>query len=227
MSQVKVSGTVYDVSRLRPIESVSVLSTSGHGTVTDSLGHYTLSVKETDSIYFSFLNKPTAKFPVKAIPNIFQFDISLHVPVTDLPVVKVQLPNYHRDSLQNRRDYEKVFNYRKPGIGLTTSPGGAGVGLDLDEFINIFRFRHNKRMLAFQKRLQEEEVDKFIDHRFSKAVVKKITGLSGDSLNQFMKDYRPSYVFAQVSSDYEFLEYIKLAAAAFRGESTEGRLRKE
>src|SRR3984893_2201832 len=174
MSQVKVSGTVYDVSRLRPIESVSVLSTSGHGTVTDSLGHYTLSVKETDSIYFSFLNKPTAKFPVKAIPNIFQFDISLHVPVTDLPVVKVQLPNYHRDSLQNRRDYEKVFNYRKPGIGLTTSPGGAGVGLDLDEFINIFRFRHNKRMLAFQHRLEQEEQDKFIEHRFTKATVRKI-----------------------------------------------------
>src|SRR4030095_8037091 len=102
--------------------------------VTDSLGNYNISVTETDSIYFSYLNKPTSKFPVKAIPNIYSFDISLHVPISELPVVKVKMPNYHMDSLQNRRDYEKIFNYHKPGIGLSTSPmgsGGAGVGLDL------------------------------------------------------------------------------------------------
>src|SRR2546421_2050809 len=227
VAQVKISGTVYDVSRLRPLQSVSVLSTSGHGTVTDSTGRYTITASESDSIYFSYLNKPTAKFPVKAIPNIFAFDISLHVPVADLPVVKVKLPNYHMDSLQNRRDYEKIFNYRKPGLGLATSPGGAGVGLDLDEFINIFRFRHNKRMLAFQHRLEQEEQDKFIDHRFTKATARKITGLNGDSLNLFMKQYRPSYEFTQMSNDYEFLEYIKLAGAAFREQTTEARLRRD
>ena len=217
-SQLKVSGRVFDISKSIPLPSVSVLTTSGHGTVTDSLGFYTIEVNEKDSIYFSYLNKPTAKFPIKAIPNFYSFDISLHVPVSELPVVKVQLPNYRRDSLQNRRDYEKIFNYKKPGISVASGPsGGAGVGLDLDEFINIFRFRHNRRMLAFQKRLQQEEIDKFIDHRFTKATVRKITGLTGDSLNVFMKQYRPSYEFTQLSSDYEFLEYIKLAAAVFRG----------
>jgi len=131
-----ISGTVYDASRSIPLQSVSVLTTSGKGTVTDSLGHYTIIVAETDSIYFSYLNKPTGKFPVKAIPNYFQFDISLHVPVADLPTVKVKMPNYRMDSLQNRRDYAKIFNYQKPGIGVATGQGGAGVGLDLDEFIN-------------------------------------------------------------------------------------------
>ena len=227
MAQVKVSGTVYDISKSIPLQSVSVLTTSGHGTVTDSSGHYIITAYESDSIYFSYLNKPTAKFPVRAIPNIFAFDISLHVPVAELPVVRVKLPNYHMDSLQNRRDYEKVFNYRRPGLGISSGQGGAGVGLDLDEFINIFRFRHNKRMLAFQHRLEQEEQDKFIDHRFTKATVRKINGLSGDSLNLFMKQYRPSYEFTQVSNDYEFLEYIKLAGEAFRGQPIEGRLIRE
>jgi hypothetical protein len=225
-SQLKVSGRVFDISKSIPLPSVSVLTTSGHGTVTDSLGNYSIEVSGTDSIFFSYLNKPTTKFPVRAIPNLYSFDISLHVPVSELPAVKVQMPNYRRDSLQNRRDYEKIFNYRKPGISVATSPSG-GVGLDLAEFISIFRFRQNRHTLAFQKRLRQEEIDKFIDHRFTKATVRKVTALTGDSLNTFMKEFRPSYHFTQLSSDYEFLEYIKLASVAFRRYGLEARLPRE
>lgn len=214
-AQVKISGTVYDASRAWPLPSVSVISTGGQGTVTDSTGRYTIFANEGDSISFSFLNRPTAKFPVRAIQNIFQFDISLHVPVTELPAVNVKPRNYRMDSLQNRRDYAKVFDFRKPGIDISTSPGG-GVGLDLDEFINMFRFRHNRRMLAFQRRLVQEEQDKAIDHRFTPALTRKITGLTGDSLITFMKLYRPSYEFTQFSNQYEFLEYIKLASVEYR-----------
>lgn len=214
-AQVKISGTVYDASRAWPLPSVSVVSTGGQGTTTDSSGRYVIFVNEGDSISFSFLNRPTMKFPVRSIQNIFQFDISLHVPATELPAVKVMPRNYRMDSLQNRRDYAKVFDFRKPGIDITTSPGG-GVGLDLNEFINMFRFRHNRRMLAFQRRLVQEEQDKAIDHRFTPALTRKITGLSGDSLIRFMKLYRPSYEFTQLSNQYEFLEYIKLASVEYR-----------
>lgn len=214
-AQVKISGTVYDASRAWPLPSVSVVSTGGQGTTTDSSGRYTIYVAETDSISFSFLNRPTMKFPVRAIQNIFQFDISLHVPASELPAVSVRPRNYRMDSLQNRRDYAKVFDFRKPGIDITTGSGG-GVGLDLTEFINMFRFRHNKRMLAFQRRLVQEEQDKAIDYRFTPALTRKITGLTGDSLIRFMKLYRPSYEFAQLSNQYEFLEYIKLASVEYR-----------
>jgi hypothetical protein len=222
-AQVKVSGTVYDASRAYPLPAVSVVSTSGQGTTTDSLGHYTIIVQESDSIVFSFLNRPTIKFPVRSITNVFQFDISLHVPVSELPAVKVRPRNYRMDSMQNRIDYARIFDYKKPGIGISTSPSG-GVGLDLEEFINIFRFRHNRRTLAFQRRLLQEEEDKFIDHRFNRAITRRITGLTGDSLIRFMQLYRPSYEFTQVSSDYEFLEYIKLASMEYRAK---GEARKE
>jgi hypothetical protein len=217
---------VFDISKSIPLPSVSVLTTSGRGTTTDSLGQYSIIVNEKDSIYFSYLNKPTTRFPVKGIANLYAFDISLHVPVSELPTVSVKSPNYHMDSLQNRREYARIFNYKKPGIGLSTSPpgsGGAGVGLDLDEFINMFRFRHNRSMMAFRRRLEQEEIDKFIDHRFTKAVVRKVTGLNGDSLTRFMKEYRPSYEFAQISTDYEFLEYVKLASEIYR-QGGEGKL---
>ena len=60
--QVTVKGTVYNITRTHPLEAVSVMSTSGRGTVTDSNGNYSIVVNEKDSISFSYLGKPTMKF---------------------------------------------------------------------------------------------------------------------------------------------------------------------
>ena len=64
-------------------------------------------------------------------------------------------------------------------------------------------------MLAFQNRLLQEEEDRYIDHRFSRALVIKLTGLHGEALNNFMKVYRPPVEFVESSTDYEFQDYIK------------------
>lgn len=208
--QVRVSGTVYDLSKKVGLEAVSVLSTSGGGTMTDKTGRYTLVVNETDSIWFSYLNKPTSKYPVNSIPNISNFEISLHVAITTLPEVRVMPPNYRRDSIQNRLDYAKVFEFQKPGVGTVTSggPGGAA-GLDINEFINMFKFRRNKRMVAFQSRLLREEEERYIDHRFSRALIIKLTQLRGAALDTFIARYRPTAEFTDYSTDYEFQSYIK------------------
>ncbi|MEO5684105.1 MAG: hypothetical protein ABIQ88_15790 [Chitinophagaceae bacterium] len=204
------------MSRTQPLPAVSVLSTSGTGTVTDSTGFYTILVNESDSIWFSYLNKPTPKFAVSAINVFIGFDISLHVPVTELKEVKILPRSYKRDSMQNRLDYAKAFDFQKPGISLSSPSSGAfGVGLDLDAFINMFNFRRNRRMAHFQQRLIQDEQDKFIDHRFTKALVKKITKFSGAVQDDFMKTYRPSLEFVSGATDYEFAEYIKLAAQEY------------
>ncbi len=52
--------------------------------------------------------------------------------------------------LQNRKDYEKIFNFKKPGLEITEGADG-NAGLDLDALINMFNFKKNRRMLAFQK----------------------------------------------------------------------------
>lgn len=58
------------------VENVRVVSTGGMFSITDSLGKYSIMVKEADSISFHFNNKPTQKFPVVKILNPRQFDIS-------------------------------------------------------------------------------------------------------------------------------------------------------
>jgi CarboxypepD_reg-like domain len=226
--QITIRGTVYNMYRTKPLDAVSVVSTSGKGTVTDSNGNYILVVDPEDSISFSYLGRSTVKYPVNSINPAVGFDIALHVNPTELKEVRVAPRDYHMDSLHNREEYERVFDFKKPGFELTSPSSGSGVGLDLDALINMFRFNRTRRMLAFQRRLIEEEQDKFIDHRFTRGLVKKITHLDGEQLDSFMVRFRPSYDFTRISTDYEFQEYIKLAYDQYReGKRMGGELRKQ
>ena len=214
-AQYKIQGTVYDSSRLYPLEAVSVLSTNGNGTLTNAEGHYSIEVGEKDSIWFSYLGKPTIKFPVLKITDVQHFDISIQVSVPILKEITVRTRNYKEDSVQNRKDYAKVFDFRRPNLGTMTSIGPSGAGIDINELIRSFQFRKNRNMVKFQERLLQQEKDKFIDHRFNKALVRRLTNLPDGQLERFMVIYRPDYEFTLYTSDYDFQSYIKEALVLY------------
>ena len=72
---INIKGRVFDISARRPLEAVAVISTSGKGTTTDSLGRYELRVSVKDSIWFSMIGKSTMKYPVDTISNTESFDV--------------------------------------------------------------------------------------------------------------------------------------------------------
>ena len=218
-AQYRVKGHVLDSSRTIPIEAVTVQSTAGHMTMTDSTGAYTIVVGEKDSLWFSFLGKPTPKYPVLKIADVNQFDIALHLKMDVMREVRIKTRNYKEDSVQNRRDYAKVFNFQRPSLGTMTSISGAGVGFDVQEIIRLFQFRKNKSMERFRERLEQEERDKFIDRRFSRGLGKRPTGIEKEEeLADFMQRYRPTMEFTVGTSDYEFQYFIKIAYQEYKKE---------
>jgi CarboxypepD_reg-like domain len=214
--EVTIHGTVYNMYRTKPLDGVSVICTSGRGTATDSNGNYALMVDLKDSISFSYLGKATMKYPIKDINYYSGFDISLHVDPVELKEIRVMPHNYRDDSIQNRKDYEKIFNYKKPGFKITDGSGGLGAGVDLNSLIEMFERNKINRTKAFQRRLEDEEQDKYVDHRFARSVVLKITHLEGDELDSFMVKYRPSYPFCKKATDYDLYDYIKLAFSEYQ-----------
>jgi hypothetical protein len=123
--------------------------------------------------------------------------------------------SYKEDSLENRQTYADIFEYKKPGLSTSVTPGG-GVGADVDELINIFRFKRNKRLKSFQRRLETQEQEKYVDYRFNKLFVKRITGLDGILLDSFLVWYRPTYEFARASDELTFNQYILNAFYQFQ-----------
>ena len=202
--------------RTKPLDGVSVMSSKGRGTTTDSNGNYVIVVPLKDSIWFSYLGRTTVRFPVSGINYYSGFDIALHVDPIELKEVRVMPRNYRADSMQNRQDYAKIFGYRKPGFKITDGSGGLGAGVDLNSLIEMFNKTKIHRTLAFQQRLVEEEHDKYVDHRFNPSIVLRITRLQGDELDSFMARYRPSYEFCVRATDYDLFDYIKLAFAEYQ-----------
>ena len=220
-AQFTVSGTIYDSSRSIPVEGVRIVSTGGVFAISDSLGHYHIPVHEQDSLTFIFRNKPTQKFPVKNISTVNQFDLSLHVNIHSkykaMKEVLVFAHSYRQDSLENRQTYADVFDYRRPGVRTSISPSG-GVGADVDELINIFRFKRNRQLKAFRSRLLAQEEEKYINYRFSKNNVRRITHLDGKQLDTFLIKYRPSYEFASGADEVQFNQYVLNCYYHFRME---------
>ena len=214
-----ISGTVYDSTKLYGVKGVIVRTNSGNFYITDSTGAYHINTTDKDSIYFQYANKPTQKFAVWQIADHGAFDISLPVRVQEkyktLKGVVIFSRSYKQDSIANRVQYSKAFDYHKPGLSSTMSPG-TPPGLDIGELIRIFQFRRNKQRQAFQDRLIAEEQEKYVNAKFNAPLLKRITGLSGDQLQLYRTMYRPPYEFAVMSSELQFYEYILNSSYEFK-----------
>lgn len=230
-AQLTVTGTVYDSTKTIPVRNVLVQSSSGTSVYTDTLGVYNIVTTDKDSLTFIYNNKPTAKFAVKQINDISSFDISLHVRVSErfrtMKEVRVFSKSYRQDSIANREQYAKIFKYQKPGISTSSSDYSGATGLDLDEFINIFRFRRNKQLKYMQQRLMQEEQENYVKYRFNKVLVRRITRLEGSQLDTFMVQYQPDFQFTINATQVDFYQYILNASYQFRKELLNINVRKD
>ncbi len=220
-AQIKtIKGSVYGNIYRTPIESVEVHSASGSKTMTNSNGEYSIIVNNAnDSVWFRFLNKDTKKFPVDTISNPRDFEVRIYLPEyykfdNELPTVRVTTRNYYQDSVQLRQDYANIFNRRTPwqnlgdGIG-TSSAGNGGIGIDFDAIIGLFRFGYNRRQEVYQRFALQVEQDRYIDHRFTKQLVEKITGLYDKDRDDYMLKYRPVYNQLLLLNDTQLAQYIE------------------
>ena len=215
-----ISGVVYDISGRMPIEAVMVY-TKYSRTQTDSLGRYLITIQAKDSLTFSLFGKNTQKFSLDQVEDPSNFNIMIHVTGFDLPEVRVRNSYYRYDSIQNRIDYAKYFNYEPPGLKLSNQQnffgnGGVTIGFDVNEIINMFRFKRNRNLGYLQKRLISQEQEKYVNYRFTKRFVQKITLLEGEPLTQFMDYCKPSYEVLGLLNDLELGYYIQQKYLAFK-----------
>ena len=85
--------------------------------------------------------------------------------------------------------------------------------------IGFFSKQEKQKRRLKQRLKDEEERDRqaYIDARFPRARIARLTMLSGDSLNIFMALYRPSFNFCRNISNQDMLLYINDKLVLFRG----------
>jgi hypothetical protein len=215
--KVTVKGMVADKSKINTVKGVLVRSTSGTRAITDSAGRYSIETKLGDSLYFTYLNKPTEMFPVKKISNTDAFNVALLINVEAgikvLDEVVVITKSYKQDSIENRERYARYFEPTK-SEGIRNFNGTTG--FDMQSIYSIFQFKKRKRENQFRNYLIMREEEKYIDYRFSKKYVQRLTKLQTPYLDTFMVWYRPTYEVLQTMGETDLNNYIIRANTYFR-----------
>jgi predicted transport protein len=82
--------------------------------------------------------------------------------------------------------------------------------------INMFRFKRNRNLQFLQNRLIRQEQDKYINYRFTKRFVQKLTKLDGPRLDVFMEYCKPSYPTLALLNDPELGYFIQQKFIQFK-----------
>lgn len=181
----------------------------------DMGGNYKISATIGDVLVFSSVGYKPDTVRVVAFILDSGYNVLLRQETKSLPMVNVQgdLNKYQQDSLNRRDEYNHIYQ-RAPhkAVGGATPTEGAGIVVSP---INYFS-KKEKQVRQLKKRLRDNEETFYVDFRFSRTYVSKLTRLQGDSLSMFMQRYTPSYKFCRQTSPEAMVLYINECLMSFK-----------
>ncbi len=202
-----IVGVVVDNVGKKPINDVNIENTyTGFVMLTDEQGKFFITASKGQLLEFRKPGYKTvhARIPEGDVPPYFK--IIMEAGPMVIPPYLVN--KYTSDSIRYRELYSHELNVPKLStFGSIEHPFSA-------------MSKKNREVWAFQDDYYETEKQKYVDNLFNPATVTKLTGLTGDSLNYYMRRYRPTYEQARGMSEYGFYAYIKHAADLYRARGT-------
>lgn len=233
-AQVHLRGMVYiDSVQQRPADSAMLYVSTGRHWYTNRQGMYSIDLPVYDTLFIFYQHKILA-LPINAAVlrqpylNIYLNDTAHgRLAVEQLKPVFVK-SNYKEDSINNRRDYDNIFNYRKPTLasnnkwkdstnGIPLNTQNKKLGLVSTSIFGIGRTGKQKQHL--QKRLVANEQLNYVANWFRPALVQKYCDMRNkDSLNFFVIHYTPAYKDFIAMNEIDLAQYIIKQVKVYRGE---------
>lgn len=134
-----------------------------------------------------------------------------------IPLAEVVVKDSLLSAKKQYEEIKKQFNSlnRIGNNRDVTSFSNGGIGFSIDAIWSAVS-KEGKNARRLQEIMERDYRNNFIDQRFSKQLVKRVTGLQDDKLLLFMIKYRPSYFFIIGASEYDLVSYIKMAYIRFK-----------
>lgn len=206
-AQANVSGTVYDEKDL-PLQGVSVISKrQGVGVATDLYGKYAINVYAGDTLEYSLLGFRKVQVIINEETGTPIHDIHLYPESMSLEQVQVVgRRNRQKDSIELRREYSHIFDYKPPGV---LDYGAMALSSPITFFAKLFNFKGRKRNKQFRNTLHFYEQQRFIESRIPYGLVTQLTGLEGEERALFYNKYLRDYEFVKYASQYDIYQRIE------------------
>jgi len=207
-AQQFLTGKIYKANSTEHLVSVSIHNiTQQKYDLSEEDGSYRIQAAPGDHISFSSVGFKADTITVTASLLTAAYTVFLDVRAQTLQTIRVgELSNYQLDSMDRRKEYAWIYDHGTTPHLAKDRQGADGVGVTL----NIFRKSGSQaqQRIKLEKRLEKEEEDYFVDSRYNKDYVAKITRLKGDSLSEFMRKFRPSYDYCRKAANVDILVYI-------------------
>ncbi len=212
-----ISGIVYDKASKFRLGKVYLYSiNSKNGVYNNSKGEFTINVKRGDYLVASLQGYKADTLLIKdqKILTILLQKTSINLQQVE---VKDSVKSARQKYEESRQQFKRIYRIGSTEDLLITGggngQGGAGIGIDA-LYNALSRSGRNARKL--QETFERDYRNNFIDQRFNESLVKKITGLSGSRLKEFMFTNRPDYNFIVLADDYELIKFIKIKYDRFK-----------
>ena len=204
-SQPLLKGKIYD----KETDSVLVSTTIFNATkkvyaLSTKDGDYSIEAKEGDKVIITSVGYLPDTVRVLNYMIDAGYDVTMVLKNNMLKNVTVKRPDYVTDSLSRREDYAAFYDKGKKEMISKNGPQN-GVGIAISP-IGFFSKRSKDKKM--RKNLEYQDEQDFVDYAFSRRYVGNLTNLHGDSLQQFMMRYRPTYEFCRKASNEDMLHYI-------------------
>lgn len=216
-AQQPFMGRIYKKGSKELLSSVSIQNLSHlKYNLSDQGGNFRIEASDGDTLIFSSAGYQTDTLTITSSMFVGEYHIFMEPRVVLLAAVRVgALSNYQLDSMERRKDYEWVYGRRGSTPVLDKKKAGDGVGASM----TLPSFSSGDRQIEkLRKRLVTEEEDFYIDSRFTREYVTRLTHLQGDALDQFMVKYRPAYKWCRMATNTDMLLWINDSFKKFKGQ---------
>ncbi|NGM60978.1 hypothetical protein G5B30_03505 [Sphingobacterium sp. SGG-5] len=210
--QQKVAGIVLDRNTKQRVARVLLINTtSGANVFNNARGEFSLGVQQGDTLIAQ-----REEYKSDTLVYVGQEVMVFNLQKTSIyiePVTVVAKKNPDEILAQRRIDYAKAYRMADAGDYFSVGPNGAGLSIN-----TIFNFlsKEGKNARKLTAYFQQEYEENVVDWKFSRNLVKSVTGLEGELLDNFMIRYRPSYYFVQEANTYVLTAYIRSKYEQFK-----------
>lgn len=199
---------MYDAGSNLPLEGVEVLNIyTSQNIFSDSSGLFEIDVEAGHLLEFRTLGYDIARvrIPNGALPKFYNIGMKVgSITLDEVNVWELGRGKWGSDSARTAATYESILkHYKLEGLDVLQHPFDA-----LSKF--------NRQIWAFQKHYEFFEKEKYIDYTFNERLIGQLTQLGGDSVQVYMRQYRPGYDMLRNMNLYEFYDYIQKTVAQFR-----------
>lgn len=201
-----IVGQVLDLDTKRALREVSIDNIyTGLSFLSDSEGKFIVPASKGQLLEFKKIGYKTVRvrIPDGYVPSYFKIIIEKGLAEVP-PYNPLAAHDYRSDSIYFHNLYKHELEFPKMS--------------DLDKIQHPFSAlsKRSQEIWSFQKDFDENQQEKYIDYTFNPQLVSSLTGLTGDSLNFYMRRYRPSYQQLRSMNEYNFFNYIKRTVFRYR-----------